>query len=150
VPQTLVPPGRLGALLREQRDRRSWSVAELAKRSERFDATALDRIERGGLLLEDVDVEAALDLYDLDLSDGTYGRSELVIDLNRGAIGVGETRLNFEGTTADMVLQRYVSLLYLLREVPPGRELPLRDNAVANDGFCKPVCSSEHRSPARS
>ena len=51
-----------------------------------------------------------------------------VVDLGAGSIGVGDTSLRFEGSTSDLVLQRYVSLLYMLREQPVGSELPLRSN----------------------
>lgn len=126
--QTLVPPGRLGALLIEQRTRTAKSVSDLASQSSLFSASDLDRIERGAATLTDADVDAVMGLYGVDLSAGTYGRSELVIDLQRGEIGVGATALRFEGATADAVLERYVSLLYLLREQPVGVRLPLRAN----------------------
>ena len=126
--QTLVPPGRLGALLIKQRNERGWTVADLAARSDLFNPLDLDRLERGAADLNDHDIDAVLRLYGLDLSAGTYGRSELVVDLGAGSIGVGDTSLRFEGSTSDLVLERYVSLLYLLREQPVGSELPLRSN----------------------
>ncbi len=126
--QTLVPPGRLGALLIKQRNERGWTVSDLAARSDLFNPLDLDRLERGAADLNDHDVDAVLRLYGLDLSAGTYGRSELVVDLGAGSIGVGDTSLQFESSTSDLVLERYVSLLYLLREQPVGSELPLRTN----------------------
>lgn len=126
--QTLVPPGRLGALLIKQRNERGWTVADIAARSDLFNSLDLDRLERGAADLNDHDIDAVLRLYGLDLAVGTYGRSELVVDLGAGSIGVGDTSLGFEGTTSDLVLERYVSLLYLLREQPVGSELPLRSN----------------------
>ncbi|MEM7095379.1 MAG: helix-turn-helix transcriptional regulator [Actinomycetota bacterium] len=124
--QTLVPPGRLGALLIEHRQRAGCSVADLAARSPRFSPSELDRLERGGTELADRDVEAVLGLYGVDLTAGTYGRSQLVVDLPAHTVAVGDTKLRFDAPTADVVLERYVSLLYLLREQPVGTQLPLR------------------------
>lgn len=69
-----------------------------------------------------------MSLYGVDLKTGTYDRSELIVDMTSKTIGVGDTSLRFEGATRDLVLERYVSLLYLLREQPVGAKLPLRDN----------------------
>lgn len=127
-PQTLVPPGRLGTLLIEHRNRHGLNVADLAVRTNRFTARELEAAERGGVSLSDDAVDALMELYGVDLQTGTYGRSELVIDMTANTIGVGATSLSFDGPTRDLVLERYVSLLYLLREQPVGVKLPLRDN----------------------
>lgn len=129
-PQTLVPPGRLGALLIKQRNELGCTVADLAARSDRFRTLDLDRLERGAADLDEYDIGAVMDLYGLDLSSGSYARSELVVDLGTGQIGTRETSLAFEGRAADVVLERYVSLLYLLRDVPVGADLALRANDV--------------------
>lgn len=126
--QTLVPPGRLGSLLIEHRNRHGLSVADLAIKSGVFSASELDQAERGAATLNDEQVDALMTLYGVDLATGTYGRSELIVDLKTNTIGVGATSLRFEGPTQDLVLERYVSLLYLLREQPVGVSLPLRDN----------------------
>jgi len=125
---TLVPPGRLGSLLIEHRNRHGLNVADLAVRTKQFSARELEAAERGGADLDDTTVDALMQLYGVDLQTGTYGRSELIIDMTANTIGVGTTNLHFDGPTRDLVLERYISLLYLLREQPPGSQLPLRDN----------------------
>ncbi len=128
--QTLVPPGRFGALLIQQRKALGCSVGDLATQSDRFEASDLDRLERGAADLSDHDVEAVMQLYGLDLSSGAYARSELVVDLSTGRVASGGACLEFENSDGDVILERYVSLLYLLREQPVGSALPLRANDI--------------------
>lgn len=94
----------------------------------RFSPSFLDDVERGRTEVTDVQARELLELYGVDLDGGTFGRSQLVIELDEGRVGVGPTALRFDESTGSVVLERYVSLLYLLRGQTPGSPIPLRDD----------------------
>ncbi len=126
---TLVPPGRLAALLIERRRAAGLTLVEMSQRSAgRFSPSALERVERGRTVVDDADVSALTDLYGIENGRLVPERSQLVLDLPKQRIRVGDMAVRVDDSTADAVLQRYVSLLYLLRNEPPGRKLTLRDD----------------------
>jgi len=66
-------------------------------------------------------------LYQVDAGPVVPQRSELVLDIDRQLLSVGDRALSFESMHADDVIERYVSLIYLLRDIEPGNDLVLRD-----------------------
>lgn len=125
----LVPPSRLAALLTARRVERGLDLAAMARRSEGvFSPTYLETIERGRLPLDETVIEQIVDLYEIEAEPVVPSRSKLLLDLDEQQLRVGAESMSFESSTADDVLERYVSLLYLLRGATPGRRLTLRDD----------------------
>ncbi len=124
----LVPPRRLGALLAERRRAEGLELAQVAARSRGvFDVRALEAIERGRVELSDDLVAAVTALYAVESGPVLPHRSQLVIDLRGPELRVGHTVAPLpDEPTADELLGRYLSLLYLLRSREPGTPLPLR------------------------
>lgn len=124
----LVPPRRFGALLSDRRRTEGIELAEVAARSNgRFDVRQLDAIERGRVELSDDLIAAVSALYSVESGPVVPHRSQLVIDLRGPELRVGQTVAPLPGeSTADELLGRYLSLLYLLRNREPGTSLPLR------------------------
>ena len=127
---TLVPPGRLGALLSAARRESGVDIAALSARSGGvFTPSVLESVERGRHVLDDDAVAQLTGLYGIDDSQVIPERSRLILDLGSGNMSIGDTGFA-TGTGSgevDEVLQRYLSLLYLMRNMQPGTELTLRD-----------------------
>lgn len=124
----LVPPGRLAALLISRRTERGLDVVALSALSRgAFSPSYLDAVERGALQLDEESLRAIVSLYELEAGPIVPDRSALLLDLDRGLVGVGETALTLPSHTTNDVLKRYVSLLYLLRGETPGKQLTLRE-----------------------
>ena len=122
----LVPQRRLGALLADRREQYGYSVSDMAIRSMgRFTPDELDAIEAGNVTLDDVTVEALGLLFEFNSTPPTQQRSKLII-ADDEEIPIS---LVSDGHSDDMrlsVLQRYVALLYLLRNAEVGERLSLR------------------------
>lgn len=129
---SLVPPGRLGALLAEQRVKRGLSRDDLVERSTRlalgFDADQLFEIEHGFVTLSDSALSRALSLYGVRSGGLLQDRARLVLDLNEGTMWAGDhvEKLGRKRNQVD-IFERYVSLLYVMRNEQPGKRLTLRD-----------------------
>jgi len=127
---TLVPPGRLAALLSTARRRNGIDTATLAQQSNgQFSVAQLDEIERGRVLLQDDDVETLTELYEVNTEPIVPERSRLILDLGAGRMAIGDTGIAVGTGTGDVdeVLERYLSLLYIMRGLEPGSDLTLRD-----------------------
>jgi len=126
-----VSTARLRALLTSSRASRNLTVEELSRRSNFvFSARQLNEIERGTLFVDDATMATLLDLYQVERPLDTPGRGELVIDLVEDRIRIDDISLPLESSEADDVLERYVSLVHLVRstEMPAGTVLGLRDD----------------------
>lgn len=127
---TLVPPGRLGALLSTARRSSGVDIATMSARSGGiFTPSVLESVERGRHVLTDDAVAQLTALYQIDQSQVIPERSRLILDLGSGQMQIGDTGFA-TGTgngEVDEILQRYLSLLYLMRNMQPGTELTLRD-----------------------
>lgn len=124
----LVPPARLGALMVERRTQRGLDLAEMSQLSNgMFSPAYLENAERGRVSLDDAIVEHLVGLYEVNAGPVVPQRSELILDLDRGELSVGPNAVPIESLHADDVLERYVSLIYLLRDIQPGADLVLRD-----------------------
>ena len=131
----LVPPRRLGALLRQARLDAGRELADLAADCD-LTVVDLDDLEHGRLTVDDVLLARLIELYGVEDATLVPERSELVIDLDEGRIAVHgtddpDTRVPGEAVAPDLVLARYLALVYRLRDIPLGTAVPLRDVDLA-------------------
>ena len=124
--KTAVPPNRLGQLLAEARLARGADLQDLATRSN-FTVGELSDLEAGHRLLDDDLIGRVTTLYEIDCGLIVPQRSELVIDLDDQLLTVASEALPLDSKSRDHVLERYLSLVYLLRNNPPGSQVTLRD-----------------------
>ncbi|MBV6508775.1 MAG: hypothetical protein JJLCMIEE_01841 [Acidimicrobiales bacterium] len=128
-PLGLVPPGRLGRLLRDARTAEGLSLEDLAGSSGGLSVTVLAEVENGRRTLSDVELATVARIYGLDTSRLVPARSELVIDLDEGRIIAGEQTAEVDGSLdSNAILGRYLSLIYSMRKLQPGREIALRSD----------------------
>lgn len=121
----LVPAGRLGALLSANRRQEGLDLASVAaKSSGAFDLRELEQIERGEVELDKTQIEALTELYRVESGLILPSRSHLVIDLANQQLSVGDNNQSVK--SEDEILEQYLSLLYILRDIKPGTELTLR------------------------
>ena len=127
----LVPTARLGRVLEAARGRRGLNLERVAAKTDHhFSPQALSAIEGGRLRLERDELEMLSEVYGVGTGELIPGRGELIIDLEGGtlAAGVHQRRLTEDAATdSDEVLVQYLSLVYAMREIEPGRPVPLRD-----------------------
>lgn len=146
---SLVPPARLGALLTQERTTRGLTVDDLELLpAVGFSADELRRIEQGQLSLSDDQVNRLLIAYGVASGALIPERSELVVDLHHGALFAGsKTRVLPKEADIDEILGRYLSLLYLMRDIGPGREVALRggDLDVLSQALARSVGELEQR-----
>ena len=123
----LVPPRRLGWLLRQARLAGGLELDELSSRAG-LSVAELDDIEHGRRNLEGIRVDLLVAAYGVEGPELVPERSRLVIDLDAGQISVHQTAFGLDPTSGpDAVLARYLALVYRLRNMPIGSRLPLRD-----------------------
>ncbi|MEI7592748.1 MAG: helix-turn-helix transcriptional regulator [Actinomycetes bacterium] len=126
---SLIPTWRLGALLRNARDRDGRTLADMALSSDRFDLAELTDIEAGNHELTETDIAAVVELYRVDPEELVPGRTDLKVDLDRLELVTAGHTQPLAGTTptADEVLASYLALVYTMRSTTPGTRVPLRD-----------------------
>lgn len=131
-PLTIVPANRLGQLLAEARLRNGHDLAELADRSRgEFTVGELSDLEAGHRLLDDGLVASVTTLYELDCGPIVPQRAELTIDLDRSLVTAAGRVLPLDSTERDHIIDRYLSLVYVLRNRRPGTPVPLRHEDLA-------------------
>ena len=130
---SLVPPSRLGALLRASRAELGLSLEEfVASRAPGFGPEELRAIELGRRGLTDHQINRLMRIYGAGAGSVVPERSELVVDLSEQAVAAGgQVRALPVDASVDEVLGRYLSLLHLLRGIEPGRTLTLRSQDLA-------------------
>jgi len=100
----------------------------MARRSNgMFTPSYLENVERGRVSLDDGIIEHLVGLYEVDARPVVPQRSELIVDIDRQQLKVGATAISFDSLRAKDVLERYVSMIYVLRGQEPGSDLVLRD-----------------------
>lgn len=125
---TLVPPRRLGTLLRQSRIAAGLELDELAARQSELTVVDLDDLEHGRRIVDDSLLNRLVTLYGVEDAGLLPTRSQLVIDLDEGRIAVDQSDVSTEGLTGpDAVLARYLALVYHLRDLPLGSPIGLRD-----------------------
>lgn len=127
---TIVPANRLGQLLAEARLRRGADLEELSAQSD-FTVGELSDFEAGHRVLNDTIVQAITQLYALDCGPIIPQRTELTIDLNENVMMAAGHALPLASAAHDHILERYLSLVYVLRDREPGTSVPLRDEDIA-------------------
>lgn len=127
---TIVPANRLGQLLAEARLREGTDLQELSARSD-FTVGELSDFEAGHCVLNDMIVQTITRLYSIDCGPIIPQRTELTIDLNENVMMAAGHALPLSSAAHDHVLERYLSLVYVLRNSEPGRAVPLRDEDVS-------------------
>ncbi len=123
---TAVPPNRLGQLLSEARLRNGADLQELAGQSE-FTVGELSDLEAGHQLLDEDLITRVTQLYQIDCGPIVPQRSTLVIDLDDQLMTAASHALPLDSAAREHVLDRYLSLVYLLRNNNPGSKVTLRD-----------------------
>lgn len=127
--ELLLPPKRLGTLLAEARLSHGYTLAEATEAlGNDWDPIELLEVETGRKPLLDPDLAVLTQLYGITTSKLIPDRSRLVIDLDEGVLSVGahQVALNADAHQRD-VLARYLAMVYTMRELPPGREITLRN-----------------------
>lgn len=127
---TIVPANRLGQLLVEARQREGTDLEELAARSD-FTVGELSDFEAGHRVLNDIIVREITGLYSIDCGPIIPQRTELTIDLNDNVMMAAGHALPLASAAYDHILERYLSLVYVLRNSEPGTTVPLRDEDVS-------------------
>lgn len=130
-PATLVPPRRLGSLLRQSRVSAGLGLQELASGTT-LTVVELDDIEHGRRLVDDQLLKRLVALYGVEEAGLLPTRSRLVIDLDEGRVSIDDQDASAPGelAEADSILARYLALVYHLRELPIGAGVSLRDADV--------------------
>ena len=120
---SLLPPRRLGALLAHARSSVGLSYDQVAGMcANRFGIDDLYRVENGTRLIDDDDVRILAALYGLSTSQIIPQRGQLCIDQHEGLIAAGDTTGRFTPGGDDReIMLRYLSLVYVLRAMKPGR-----------------------------
>lgn len=123
----LIPPVRLGRLLKQRRIERGLGIEALcAGAGVQLPVALVEDIESGVATLDSGTLALVAEVYDLPLSALSPQRAALIIDLDEGVISAHDHRLGLETSSADEVMTRYLALVYTLRELPIGTEVPLR------------------------
>lgn len=146
---SLVPPMRLGRLLRERRAAAGRSLEEVADAAG-VSASALEDVEAGRVDLSETDLERIAPPYGIDLADVKARRMRLVIDLESGhtsVSGAERSEVVALGDQVEPVLVRYLALLYAFRGMPVGAPLPLRrvDLDVLSEALALRADDLQHR-----
>lgn len=124
--QCAVPANRLGQLLVEARLRKGTDLEILAKEGS-FTVGELSDLEAGHRLLSNNLVKKVTQLYEVDCGPILPQRNKLVIDLNDNKLTAESHAVPLDSTDKDHVLERYLALVYLLRNNEPGTKVTLRD-----------------------
>ncbi len=125
-----MPANRLGQLLAEARLREGADLQEFASRSD-FTVGELSDFEAGHRVLNDTLVSRITALYEIDCGPIIPQRAELTIDLTDNLLSAAGHALPLNSSAHDHILERYLSLVYVLRNRAPGVAVPLRDEDVA-------------------
>ncbi|MEZ5268101.1 MAG: hypothetical protein R2789_05875 [Microthrixaceae bacterium] len=125
---TEAPPERVGLLLADARTRRGLGLEEACRRAGVLDPAELMALEGGALAVDEATFAALSGLYGVSARDLVPPRDHLVVDLREGYLRAGgEMTLLPSGVGRHDVLSRYLEMVWEMRCVEPGSEVPLRD-----------------------
>ncbi len=128
----LIPAHRFGSLLATSRAERGLNLDALAHQSGgRFTVGELSAFETGRESVRDDLLPLLSHLYNVDCRQVVPHRAKLCIDLDSKYMRVGETKETLTSAEHKHILDRYLSLVYMLRRVEPGTEIPLRGHDLA-------------------
>lgn len=123
------PPERVGLLLAEARTRRGLRLAEVTERlGGSLEPAELMALESGAFALAADTFAELTDVYGLSPQDLVPPRDHLVVDTVEGYMRAGQDMTLLDrGVGRHDVLSRYLEMIWELRAVEPGSEVPLRD-----------------------
>lgn len=137
IPALLVPPVRLGRLLRDAREAHGLSVSDLTRRCGfAYDEGWFTDLECGRVPLDEPLVRWLSALYGVASGELVPARSQLVVDLDEGVVAIGGRTVPVHrasdgiAVTTERVLTNYLALVYLLRDIPVGTPIPLRESDI--------------------
>jgi transcriptional regulator with XRE-family HTH domain len=126
-PALLVPPVRLGRLLRDARQAQGHSLVELSRLSGfAIDEGWLAEVEAGGVVLDERLVGWLTSLYGVPAETLVPERARLVLDLEEGRVCAGGRCVDIVPSAPDHILANYVSLVTMLRGLEPGAAIRFR------------------------
>jgi len=128
--QLILPPNRLGQLLSEKRLERGIDLEQLARSSD-FTVGELADIEAGHRLLGEELISKVTALYSVETGPVIPQRSRLIVDLDDRRLRVADHEISFDVGSIDHILDRYLSMVYVMRSREPGTAIPLRLRDVA-------------------
>lgn len=127
----LVPHRRLGAMLAQRREMHGYQLSDMARRSMgQFSVADLEAIEAGSVTLDDARIEALSLIYEFNSMPPSAQRSRLIIADDED-LPTSLSPEDFDDELVLSVLQRYVALLYLMRNKPVGEVLQVRGDDAA-------------------
>lgn len=123
----LVPPRRLGWLLRQARLGHGLELTDLSREAG-LSISELDDIEHGRRNLEGIPLDDLIATYGVKDAGLVPERSRLIIDLDGGQVSVEQSAYGLDPNGGpDAILARYLALVYRLRGMQIGTQVPLRD-----------------------
>ncbi len=128
----LIPAHRFGPLLAEARLRKGVDLAAIAEQSSgQFTVGELAEIEVGRNALREDLLPVVSALYGVDCGRIVPHRAKLFLDVTARHLRVGTEVVQLKKTDEQHILDRYLSLVYMLRNITPGTEIPLRGADLA-------------------
>lgn len=128
----LIPSHRFGSLLASSRADRGLDLEALALESHgNFTVGELSAFETGRDSVRDDLLPLLSHLYGVDCRQVVPHRAKLCIDVDAQYLRVGETKETLTSVEHQHILDRYLSLVYMLRREQPGTEIPLRNHDLA-------------------
>ncbi len=122
------PPERVGLLLADARTRRGLTLEDACRLSGVLEPAELMALEGGAITVGEEVFDALAGLYGVSTADLVPPRDHLVVDLCEGYLRAGgEMTLLTSGVGRHDVLSRYLEMIWEMRCVEPGSEVPLRD-----------------------
>lgn len=133
VADPLLPPRRVGRALAQARVIAGLSREQVALAlGGRLGEDDLLDVEAGRRALADEELAALARCYGVEVSTVVPSRGELVVDLTEGVLDAGGRRVDLAPAAGGReVLERYLALVYAMRDAQPGTTVPLRFDDVS-------------------
>ena len=130
-PSTAPSPKQLGRQLRQVRKQKGLSRSEVA-RSAGLTRRELAAYERGKVAVPESDLWCLAGSCGVDVNELLPNRDPLRITSDLSSLTVGNSIRHLRATQErDGVLREYLSMIYELRNLPPGSRVPLRETDLA-------------------
>lgn len=129
----LIPAHRFGALLAETRLAHGMDLDAIAVQSGGiFTAAELAMIETGNTVVREDVLPLLSKLYRVPCAEVVPHRAKLCLDVGARYLRVAGHETQLESVQHQAILDRYLSLLYLVRGIEPGSaQIPLRGDDLA-------------------
>ena len=130
-PSAAPSPKQLGRQLRDVRKQKGLSRSEVA-RSAGLTRRELAAYERGKVAVPESDLWCLAGSCGVDVGELLPNRDPLQISSELSSLTVGNSIRHLRATQErDGVLREYLSMIYELRNLPPGSRVPLREADLA-------------------